>query len=78
MNSNKIIFFKAKTNYSSSYKCIRRVFGNLKNVSIVTINNSDIAQAIFNNFEKRDKKSNQIKKSDKQFFDAQIKIILSK
>ena len=33
-----------------------RVFGNLKNVSIVTINNSDIAQAIFNNFKKKDKK----------------------
>ena len=48
-----------------------RVFGDLKNVSIVTINNSNIAQTIFNNFEKKKlKKSSQIKSSDKQFFDA--------
>ena len=68
-----------KSNFSSKPKQITqaainvsgRVFGDLKNVSIATINNSDIAQAIFNNFEKKKiKKSSQIKKSDKQFFDA--------
>ena len=48
-----------------------RVFGNLNNVSIVTINNSDIAQAIFDDFKKKNiKKSSQIKNSDKQFFRA--------
>ena len=48
-----------------------RVFGDLKNISIVTINNTEIAQTIFNNFEKKKiKKSNQIKNSDKKFFNA--------
>ena len=30
-----------------------RVFGDLKNVSVVTINNTEIAQTIFNNFKKK-------------------------
>ena len=30
-----------------------RVFGDLKNVSIVTVNNTEIAQTIFNNFKKK-------------------------
>ncbi len=48
-----------------------RVFGDLKNISIATINNTEIAQTIFNNFEKKNiKKSSQIKNSDKKFFNA--------
>lgn len=48
-----------------------RVFGDLRNVSVVTINNTEIAQTIFNNFEKKNiKKSSQIKNSDQKFFNA--------
>ena len=71
---------KSKQNYFSSkpkqitqaaINVCGRVFGDLENVSIVTINNSDIAQTIFNNFKKKKiKKSIQIKNIDKQFFDA--------
>ena len=71
---------KSKQNYFSSkpkqitqaaINVCGRVFGDLENVSIVTINNSDIAQTIFNNFKKKKiKKSSQIKNADKQFFDA--------
>ena len=71
---------KSKQNYFSSkpkqitqaaINVCGRVFGDLENVSIVTINNSDIAQTIFNNFKKKKiKKSIQIKNTDKQFFDA--------
>ena len=71
MNSKKNYFSsKPKQITQAAINVSGRVFGNLKNVSIVTINNSDIAQAIFNNFEKKKiKKSSQIKSSDKQFFD---------
>lgn len=71
---------KSKQNYFSSkpkqitqaaINVCGRVFGDLENVSIVTINNSDIAQTIFNNLKKKKiKKSIQIKNADKQFFDA--------
>ena len=72
MNSKKNYFSsKPKQITQAAINVSGRVFGDLKNVSIATINNSDIAQAIFNNFEKKKiKKSSQIKKSDKQFFDA--------
>ena len=72
MNSKQNYFSsKPKQITQAAINVSGRVFGDLKNVSIVTINNSDIAQAIFNNFEKKKiKKSNQIKNSDKQFFDA--------
>ena len=72
MNSKQNYFSsKPKQITQAAINVSGRVFGNLKNVSIVTINNSDIAQAIFNNFEKKNiKKSSQIKNSDKQFFDA--------
>ena len=72
MNSKQNYFSsKPKQITQAAINVSGRVFGNLKNVSIVTINNSDIAQAIFNNFEKKKiKKSSQIKNSDKQFFDA--------
>ena len=71
MSSKKNYFSsKPKQITQAAINVSGRVFGNLKNVSIVTINNSDIAQAIFNNFEKKKiKKSSQIKSSDKQFFD---------
>lgn len=72
MNSKQNYFSsKPKQITQAAINVSGRVFGDLKNVSIVTINNSDIAQAIFNNFEKKKiKKSSQIKNSDKQFFDA--------
>jgi len=72
MNSKQNYFSsKPKQITQAAINVSGRVFGDLKNVSIATINNSDIAQAIFNNFEKKKiKKSSQIKKSDKQFFDA--------
>ena len=72
MNSKQNYFSsKPKQITQAAIDVSGRVFGDLKNVSIVTINNSDIAQAIFNNFEKKKiKKSSQIKNSDKQFFDA--------
>ena len=72
MNSNQNYFSsKPKQITQAAINVSGRVFGDLKNVSIVTINNSDIAQAIFNDFEKKKiKKSSQIKNSDKQFFDA--------
>ena len=72
MNSKQNYFSsKPKQITQAAINVSGRVFGDLKNVSIVTINNSDIAQAIFNNFEKQKiKKSSQIKNSDKQFFDA--------
>ena len=72
MNSKQNYFSsKPKQITQAAINVSGRVFGNLENVSIVTINNSDIAQAIFNNFEKKKiKKSSQIKNSDKQFFDA--------
>ena len=72
MNSKQNYFSsKPKQITQAAINVSGRVFGNLENVSIFTINNSDIAQAIFNNFEKKKiKKSSQIKKSDKQFFHA--------
>ena len=72
MNSKQNYFSsKPKQITQAAINVSGRVFGDLKNVSIATINNSDIAQAIFNNFEKKKiKKSSQIKNSDKQFFDA--------
>lgn len=72
MNSKQNYFSsKPKQITQAAINVSGRVFGDLKNVSIVTINNSDIAQAIFNNFEKKKiKKSSQIKNSDEQFFDA--------
>ena len=72
MNSKQNYFSsKPKQITQAAINVSGRVFGDLKNVSIATINNSDIAQAIFNNFEKKKiKKSSKIKKSDKQFFDA--------
>jgi len=72
MNSKQHYFSsKPKQITQAAINVSGRVFGDLKNVSIITINNSDIAQTIFNNFEKKKiKKSSQIKKSDKQFFDA--------
>ena len=57
MNSKQNYFSsKPKQITQAAINVSGRVFGNLKNVSIVTINNSDIAQAIFNNFKKKDKK----------------------
>ena len=54
MSSKKNYFSsKPKQITQAAINVSGRVFGNLKNVSIVTINNSDIAQAIFNNFEKK-------------------------
>jgi glutamyl-tRNA reductase len=48
-----------------------RVFGDLKNVGVVTINNTEIAQTIFNNFKKKNiGKSSRINTSDKKFFNA--------
>ena len=48
-----------------------RVFGDLKNVSVVTINNTEIAQTIFNNFKKKNiGKSSRINNSDKNLFNA--------
>ncbi len=48
-----------------------RVFGDLKNVSVVTVNNTEIAQTIFNNFKKKNiGKSSRINNSDKKFFNA--------
>ena len=75
MNSKQNYFSsKPKQITQAAVKVSGRVFGDLKNVSIVTINNSYIAQTIFNNFEKKKiKKSRQIKSSDKQFFDAVTK-----
>ena len=72
MNSKQNYFSsKPKQITQAAINVSGRVFGNLENVSIVTINNSDIAQAIFNNFKKKKiKKSSQIRNSDKQFFDA--------
>ena len=72
MSSKKNYFSsKPKQITQAAINVSGRVFGNLKNVSIVTINNSDIAQAIFDDFKKKNiKKSSQIKNSDKQFFDA--------
>ena len=47
------------------------VFGDLKNVGVVTINNTEIAQTIFNNFKKKNiGKSSRINTSDKKFFNA--------
>ncbi len=66
MNSKQNYFSsKPKQITQAAINVSGRVFGNLENVSIVTINNSDIAQAIFNNFKKKNKKSSQIKNSDK-------------
>lgn len=58
MNSKQNYFSsKPKQITQAAINVSGRVFGNLENVSIVTINNSDIAQAIFNNFKKKkDKK----------------------
>ena len=72
MNSKQNYFSsKPKQITQAAINVSGRVFGNLENVSIVTINNSDIAQAIFNNLKKKKiKKSSQIRNSDKQFFDA--------
>ena len=72
MSSKKNYFSsKPKQITQAAINVSGRVFGNLKNVSIVTINNSDIAQAIFDNFKKKNiKKSSQIKNSDKQFLHA--------
>ncbi|MEL0124491.1 MAG: hypothetical protein VW827_02375 [Alphaproteobacteria bacterium] len=72
MNSKQNYFSsKPKQITQAAINVSGRVFGNLENVSIVTINNSDIAKAIFNNFKKKKiKKSSQIRNSDKQFFDA--------
>ena len=72
MSSKKNYFSsKPKQITQAAINVSGRVFGDLKNVSIITINNTDIAQTIFNNFEKKKiKKSSQIKNSDKQFFDA--------
>lgn len=72
MNSKQNYFSsKPKQITQAAINVSGRVFGNLENVSIVTINNSDIAQAIFDNFKKKKiKKSSQIRNSDKQFFDA--------
>ena len=72
MNSKQNYFSsKPKQITQAAIDVSGRVFGDLKNVSIVTINNSDIAQSIFNNFEKKNiKKSSKIKSSDKQFFDT--------
>ena len=54
MNSKQNYFSsKPKQITKAAINVSGRVFGDLKNVSIVTINNSDIAQAIFNNFEKK-------------------------
>ncbi len=75
MNSKQNYFSsKPKQITQAAIKVSGRVFGDLKNVSIVTINNSYIAQTIFNNFKKKKiKKSSQIRSSDKQFFDAVTK-----
>jgi len=72
MNSKQNYFSsKPKQITQAAINVSGRVFGNLENVSIVNINNLDIAQAIFNNFKKKKiKKSSQIRNSDKQFFDA--------
>ena len=54
MNSKQNYFSsKPKQITQAAINVSGRVFGNLENVSIVTINNSDIAQAIFNNFKKK-------------------------
>ena len=54
MNSKQNYFSsKPKQITQAAINVSGRVFGDLKNVSIVTINNSDIAQAIFNNFKKK-------------------------
>ena len=54
MNSKQNYFSsKPKQITQAAIDVSGRVFGDLKNVSIVTINNSDIAQSIFNNFEKK-------------------------
>ena len=43
----------------------------MKNVGVVTINNTEIAQTIFNNFKKKNiGKSSRINTSDKKFFNA--------
>ncbi len=48
-----------------------RVFGDLKDLSIITINNTEIAQMIFENFNKQNiKKSSQIGKNDKNFLSS--------
>ena len=54
MNSKQNYFSsKPKQITQAAINVSGRVFGDLKNVSSATINNSDIAQAIFNNFEKK-------------------------
>ena len=75
MNSKQNYFSsKPKQITQAAINLSARVFGDLKNVSIITINNSDIAQTIFNNFEKKKiKKSTQMKNSDKQFLNAMNK-----
>ncbi len=75
MNSKQNYFSsKPKQITQAAINLSARVFGDLKNVSIITINNSDIAQTIFENFEKKKiKKASQMKNSGKQFLNAMNK-----